>query len=180
MVFRITLTLMKLLKILYHSLLFLRSIFLIFTLKKKIILIDIDFTLANHNYFKGINKLDLNKATINNSVIKTVNFYIKKKYNPIVFTARGLGSFNSISKFLKKNLIAFYSPVLLLGNTKFKFYLIKILFLFNKRIVLVDDLSDLDFESLDFKTFSLKDFNIYESNNFKHINPKSLWNYLII
>ena len=74
----------------------------------------------------------------------------------------------------EKNLIAFYSPVLLLGNTKFKFYLIKILFLLNKRIVLVDDLSDLDFESLDFKTFSLKDFNIYESNNFKHINPKSL------
>ena len=180
MVFRITLTLMKLLKILYHSLLFLRAIFLIIKLKKKIILIDIDFTLANHNYFKGINKLDLNKATINNSVIKTVNFYIKKKYKPIVFTARGLGSFNSISKFLKKNLIVFYGPVLLLGNTKFKFYLIKILILLKKKIILIDDLSDLDFESLEFITYSIKDFNICESENFKHINPKSLWNYLII
>jgi hypothetical protein len=125
---------MKLLKILYHSLLFLRAIFLIFILKKKIILIDIDFTLANHNYFKGIKKLDLNNATINNSIIKTVNFYIKKKYKPIIFTARGLGSFNSISKFLKKNSIVFFSPVLLLGNTKFKFYLLKILILLKKKL----------------------------------------------
>jgi hypothetical protein len=165
---------MKLLKILYHSLLFLRAIFLIFILKKKIILIDIDFTLANHNYFKGIKKLDLNNATINNSIIKTVNFYIKKKYKPIIFTARGLGSFNSISKFLKKNSIVFFSPVLLLGNTKFKFYLLKILILLKKKIILIDDLSDLNFESLEFVTYNIKDFNICESKNFKYINPKSL------
>jgi len=180
MVSRITLTFMKLVKLLYHSLLFFRAIFLIITLKKKIILIDIDFTLANHNYFKGINKLDLNKATINNSVIEIANFYIKKKYKAVVFTARGLGSFNSITNFLKKNLITFYSPVLLLGNTKFKFYLIKILLLFNKRIVLIDDLSDLNFKSLDFTQYNIKDFNISESKNFKYINPKFLWKYLII
>ena len=119
-------------------------------------------------------EFELNNATINNSIIKTVNFYIKKKYKPIIFTARGLGSFNSISKFLKKNSIVFFSPVLLLGNTKFKFYLLKILILLKKKIILIDDLSDLNFESLEFVTYNIKDFNICESKNFKYINPKSL------
>jgi hypothetical protein len=155
---------------------YLKILFLLFSKRiksfygKKLLLIDIDFTLVKHDLNDVIisKKLLLKKSHV---CPKVINLILQKKmdgYCVSIFTARGLGSYYDVKK-LVKSLDLDFDLFIFLGSTTSKIDFLGNLYNKFQDLILCDDLRDWDFKNNDFKKL-----NYIIPKTINHIHPNNL------
>ena len=136
----------------------------------KLFLVDIDFTLINHDLNKIRNEKRLS-IDVKYICPKVLDLIFKKKsegYIISIFTARGLASLIEIKKMIYQSQLDI-DFVILLGSTQSKINFLNSIHFKFRDLILCDDLQDWDFHIDDFKQV-----NYMISPDINYIHPKEL------